>query len=75
MGESSLRMAARASRRILGLVQRRKAPVRMLFEKLRPTFKTFTARHGLARVVLIDLGDALQLLEGMKLHFGLLLTR
>jgi hypothetical protein len=41
-------------------VQRRKAPVRMLFEELRPTFKTFTARHGLARVVLIDLGDALQ---------------
>jgi hypothetical protein len=66
---------ARPSRLILGLVQRREAPVRIPFEELRPAFKTFTARHGPARVVLIDLGDAVQLLEGMVLDFGLLFER
>ncbi|CAH2395955.1 conserved hypothetical protein [Mesorhizobium ventifaucium] len=56
-------------------MQRREAPVRVPFKELRPAFKTFAARHGLARVGLIDLGDDLQLLDRLVFHFGLLFGR
>ncbi|CAH2408890.1 conserved hypothetical protein [Mesorhizobium escarrei] len=56
-------------------MQRREAPVRVPFKELRPAFKTFAARHGLARVALIHLGHDLQLLQSLVLHVGLLFGR
>src|SRR5215475_5886955 len=56
------------------LVQRRQGAGGIAFEKLRPALKAFNAR-GSAWVVLIDLGDSLQLLNCMVLHLGLLFRR